>query len=162
MNGLPENLNSYAKTANFIEVSSSYKSDAIKAMLDEMGVDYLANDNKTALVYRLLEAQGNLPVLSAQELEAEEAEEYADDVEAQELEAEEVQEPEPITATSDGAVVVESRHYRNLLEPATGTLILPQTRTKIYPTAYVSRERIIENLTQIGFLHQDLLTILEG
>lgn len=145
MNGLPENLNSYAKTANFIEVSSSYKSDAIKAMLDEMGVDYLANDNKTALVYRLLEAQGNLPVLSAQELEADE-----------------VQEPELITATSDGAVVVESRHYRNLLEPATGTLILPQARTKIYPTAYVSRERIIENLTQIGFLHQDLLTILEG
>lgn len=168
---VPKDLNQYAKTQAFIDVSSAYKSDDIRSRLDELEVGYLASDNKAELVYRLLVAQGQLPILSdddeddfddfdpvAEEVAAEPvAEEVAEEV-VEEMVAEPVAEEE----VADDAVVVESTHYRNLIEPATGTLIPPQTRTKIYPTAYVSRERIISNLEQIMFLHRDMLKIVGG
>lgn len=155
---LPENLNSYAKTAAFIEVSSAHKSDAIKAKLDEQGVEYLANDNKTALIYRLLAAEGRLPNLTEEDLADD------DDLvdEFEDIQDEPIKEQAPSEDKDDGAVVVESYHYRNLIEPATGTLIPPQGRTKIYPTAHVSRERIVNNLEQIMFLHRDMLKIVGG
>lgn len=59
----------------------------------------------------------------------------------------------------DQGVVVTSHHYRSLIEPATGTLIPPRSQTVIMPTAYVTRERIINNLTQIARLHGDLISI---
>lgn len=58
---LPENVNDYAHTAKFMEVSGTYKIDEIKAKLDELGVAYQTSDNKTALIYRWLPATDELP-----------------------------------------------------------------------------------------------------
>lgn len=164
---VPKDLNQYAKTQAFIDVSSAYKSDDIRSRLDELEVGYLASDNKAELVYRLLVAQGQLPILSDDdEDDFDDFDPVAEEVaEVAEVAAEPVADDavvEPVAEVADDAVVVESTHYRNLIEPATGTMIPPQTRTKIYPTAYVSRERIISNLEQIMFLHRDMLQIVGG
>ena len=159
---LPENVNDYAHTAKFMEVSGTYKIDEIKAKLDELGVAYQTSDNKTALIYRWLLTTDELPDL----VEVEEYEpDYDEDYEPVEVNQADVnsEAASPMQAVAntapDQGVVVTSHHYRSLLEPATGTLIPPRTKTVIMPTAHVTRERIINNLTQIARLHGDLISI---
>ncbi len=160
---LPENVNDYAHTPKFMAVSGTYKIDEIKAKLDELGVAYQASDNKTALIYRWLLATDELPELVEVEEEFDPDYDEADEpVEADQADVNpEAASPmqEAVNTAPDQGVVVTSHHYRSLLEPATGTLIPPRTKTVILPTAYVTRERIISNLKQIARLHGDLISI---
>ncbi|MDO4440603.1 MAG: hypothetical protein Q4B81_00285 [Moraxella sp.] len=161
---VPNDLSAYAKTQAFIDVSTAYKSDEIRTKLDELGAGYLASDNKTELVYRLLSAQGMLPILSDDDDDYDDViddEDNLDLLEADSAVVDDSTAAQAQAADDDAdAVVVESVHYRSLLEPATGTLILPQTHTVIRPTAYVSRERILDNLRQISLMHRDMLKIV--
>lgn len=66
----------------------------------------------------------------------------------------------PAATSSDDTVKVTNGWHDNLLEPATGNVILPPGETtEIKVTKKANRERILRNLEQINLIHGKKLTI---
>lgn len=165
----------------------AHKSDEYRSMLDDLGVGYLASDNKIALTYRYLDATNGLQndsKVTAVESDTKDSKTdttASTKTEGAQLDAhttvslERVNDQSEVKVAASTAksttntdnkakfetISVKSKLGRDVLESATGTRIVAGKTTKITTTAKVTRERILANLKQINVLNGNQLTFDE-
>lgn len=178
---LPDNIKAFEQNPEFKKTYDNNTVDKLEMQLIEADVEFLSTDNKAALVWRLLDHQGQLESNDDAETkdDAKKAIDSAENVDSSTDDdvrvdtttggnsggdsntsnSNESVKPDESEADELEYVSVKNNGGFNMLEPATGTLVTAGETTKVYIKGYATKNQVLRNIAQYNHTRGNKLVV---